>query len=122
MTPAKFVVCILLATALALAVVYQSTTLRRAGYRLEEVRREIAEEKADYAVHEAHVCKLRSPQRILALAERLGLNLERPTPEQSAPAGRGSGQGAQDVRQNAAPPAEWPEPAPGTRVVDASGF
>jgi hypothetical protein len=122
MTPAKSIVCILLATALALAVVHQSATLRRAGYRLEEVRREIAEEKADYAVHEAHVCKLRSPQRILALAERLGLDLERSTPEQTTPARPDGTPGAQDIRQDAAPPAEWPEPAGGTRVVDASDF
>jgi hypothetical protein len=122
MTTPKAIACILLATALALAVVYQSAALRQAGYRLEEARRDIAEEKADYAVYEAQVCKLRSPQRILALAERLGLELERPTPadtKRSSPAGQTAPQG---TPENVQPPADWPAGEPDTRVVDASGL
>lgn len=128
MTPTKSIVCILLGTALALAVVRQSAILRQAGYRLEELRGDIAEEKAEYAVCEAHVCKLRSPKRILALAERLGLELERPAPSPAAPveaAPEGpADQGPVDIRQEMMPPADWPRPAPEAqaRVADASSF
>jgi cell division protein FtsL len=118
MTPAKSVFCILLATALALAVVHQSAVLRQTGYRLEQVSREIAEEKTEYAVHEAHVCKLRSPKRILALAEQLGLDLEHPAPEDGGrPVG---GDQAPETRDEVAPPDGWPQPTAGARVVDAS--
>lgn len=82
MTTGKAVYIMVLATALGLAVVRQAACLREAGYRQAELRGQIAEVREDRLVLDAHLAKLRSPQRILALTERLGLNLaRRPFPE-----------------------------------------
>jgi hypothetical protein len=75
-----------LATALALAVVCQSASIRSAGYRLQELREQLGEQRAELAIHRAHISKLKNPGRILRLAEWLGLELEeRPVVAASAP-------------------------------------
>ena len=79
MTPARVVYIALVATALALALVLQSAAIRESGYRLEDLRAEIAEVRTEHAVHLAHVSKLKSPRRVLSLVQTLGLGLqERP--------------------------------------------
>ncbi len=76
MTPTKLLYALALLTALALALVWQSARIRQSGYRVAELRAQIAEQKAELALHEAHLSKLRSPQRIVGLARWLGLELE----------------------------------------------
>jgi len=76
MTPRRFLYILGLVTALAMTVVWQSAALRGTGYRLEELRSQIAEQRAEQAIHRAHLSKLKNPRRILALAEWLGLDLE----------------------------------------------
>jgi len=79
MTPTRLAAMLLLATALALAVVHQNARIRQAGYELSELHGRIAEQRAELAIHKAHLSKLKSPQRILALVAWLGLDLqERP--------------------------------------------
>lgn len=81
-----FVLCVV--TALALCVVWQAREGRRAGYRLEELRREAECRQAEVHVYQAHVSKLKTPQRILKLVESLGLPLEQSSPQPPAVAGR----------------------------------
>ncbi|MCK4375295.1 MAG: hypothetical protein KAX19_08200 [Candidatus Brocadiae bacterium] len=79
MTPGRLIYLMVLATLLALAVVRQSAGLRQCGYRLEELRRESSERRAEHTAHRAHLSKLKNPQRILGLVNWLGLELrERP--------------------------------------------
>lgn len=79
MAPGRFIYAVVLATMLALCLVRQNAALRTVGYRLEDLREEIAEEEAERAIYLAHVSKLRNPQRILSLVAWLGLDLcERP--------------------------------------------
>ena len=73
--PPRLLCLLLLATALALAVVWQNAALRQAGRRLESLRAELAEERAEQLTYRAHLSKLRSPQRILRLVQWLGLDL-----------------------------------------------
>ena len=81
MTPARLAAMLVLATALALAVVHQNARIRQAGYELSEVRAQITEQRAELAIHKAHLSKLKNPQRILSLVAWLGLDLqERPVP------------------------------------------
>ena len=81
MTPARVVYITVVGTILALALVLQSAAIRESGYRLEELRAEIAEGQTENAMHLAHISKLKSPRRVLALVEALGLGLEeRPVP------------------------------------------
>ncbi len=65
-------------TALALCVVWQAAEVRKAGYRLEALRRERERRTAELQSYRAHVGKLKSPQRILHLVETLGLRLTEP--------------------------------------------
>ncbi|MFW6189529.1 MAG: hypothetical protein ACOC7T_03765 [Planctomycetota bacterium] len=67
-----------LATALALAVVWQGAELRDTGYRAQELRDRISEQKARRQIYLAHLSKLKSPQRITRLVAYLGLDLEEP--------------------------------------------
>jgi len=62
-------------TGLALCAVWQAAEIRKLGYRLEELRRERDQTAAEAQLCRAHVEKLKSPQRILHLAETLGLHL-----------------------------------------------
>jgi hypothetical protein len=79
MTPTRLAAILLLATGMALAVVHQNARIRQAGYDLSGLYGQIAEQRAELAIHKAHLSKLKSPQRILALVEWLGLDLrERP--------------------------------------------
>jgi hypothetical protein len=73
--PPRFLCLLLLATALALAVVWQNAALRQEGRRLESLRAELAEERAEQLTYRAHLSKLSSPQRILRLVQWLGLDL-----------------------------------------------
>ena len=73
--PPRLLCLLLLATALALAVVWQNAALRQAGRRLESLRAELAEERAEQLTYRAHLSKLSSPQRILRLVQWLGLDL-----------------------------------------------
>ena len=65
--------------ALALCVVWQSSVARQSGYRLEELRREIASSEAEVHKYEAQLSKLKSPQRILSLLDQFGLDLLEPS-------------------------------------------
>ncbi|MHC4480124.1 MAG: hypothetical protein ACYS1C_04030 [Planctomycetota bacterium] len=76
MTPGKLGYLILLSTLLALGVVWQSATIRQTGYRLEELQDQIAEQEAEAALFQAQLSKLRNPQRIVALVNWLGLELQ----------------------------------------------
>jgi hypothetical protein len=73
--PAKLLYFMLLATFLALAVVWENAALRRAGYRLGQLRAQVAEQRAEQIVNQAHLSKLRNPQRILDLVKWLGMDL-----------------------------------------------
>jgi hypothetical protein len=96
MTPARLLYVLALVTALALALVWQSARVRQAGYRAAELRAQIAEQKAERAVHGAHLSKLRSPQRVVSLVRWLGLELEERTvalsgrPDRAAPRPQGA--------------------------------
>jgi cell division protein FtsL len=91
MTPRRYACLLALATALALGVVWQSAALRGAAYRLEDLRARVTEQKAELALHRAHVSKLKNPRRILGLAEWLGLDLrERAVPPARAIVRRGA--------------------------------
>ena len=86
MTLGKFFCLLGLATALALCVVRQNAALRAAGYRLQDLREEIAEQEGERAVYHAHLSKLKNPQRIQSLLACLGLDLcERPVTVPHAP-------------------------------------
>jgi len=79
MTSTRLAALLVLATAFALAVVYQNARIRQTGYELSGLYGKIAEQRAELALHKAHLSKLKSPQRILALVTWLGLDLqERP--------------------------------------------
>lgn len=78
MMSGKLVYGLVGATALALAVVYESAALRRTGYRLQELRAEIAEQQAERSIYQSHLSKLRNPQRIMRLVAWLGLDLQEP--------------------------------------------
>jgi cell division protein FtsL len=79
MTPARLAAVLVLATVLGLAVVHQNAHIRQAGYELSALNGRIAEQRAELAIHKAHLSKLKSPRRILALVDWLGLDLrERP--------------------------------------------
>jgi cell division protein FtsL len=80
MTPGKVISILLIATILALALVWQAAWRRQNGYRLDELRCEIAEQKAQRATYRNHISKLRNPRRITELAEQHGLELHRPIP------------------------------------------
>jgi len=75
MSPAKLIYLALVATALALCIVYQGARLRSVGYSLEELRREIAEQRTDRAIYLAQLSRLKNPGRILGLLARLGIDL-----------------------------------------------
>jgi len=87
MAPARLFYFLLLATALALAVVWQNAALRQAGRRLEALRSEVAGQRAEQLIYRAHLSKLRNPQRIVRLVQWLGLDLSErqvpPVPEPS---------------------------------------
>ncbi|MCK4284287.1 MAG: hypothetical protein KAX44_08220 [Candidatus Brocadiae bacterium] len=90
---AKFVYGIALATALALCVVWQNAGLRTLGYRLQDLREEIAEQEAEGAIYLAHLSKLSNPQRIAGLIAWLGLDLGTHPVAQAAPMPRQSTEG-----------------------------
>jgi len=81
---ARCIYAMLIATALALALVWQGAEVRSVGYELEELREQVAEQKALSAIYEAHLSKLKSPQRVTALVAWLGLDLEEPVPPAAA--------------------------------------
>ncbi|NLW49461.1 MAG: hypothetical protein GXY85_01275 [Candidatus Brocadiaceae bacterium] len=91
MTPIRVTAIIFLATALALGVVWQNARIRQVGYELSALNGRLAEQRAELAIHKAHLSKLKSPQRIVALVEWLGLDLqERPVPLPPRPDGAGT--------------------------------
>ena len=69
-----------LVTALALALVWQGSGMRAAGYDVERLRGQIADQKAQTAMFEAHLSKLKSPQRVTTLVAWLGLDLQEQVP------------------------------------------
>ncbi len=73
--PSRLLYFMILATFLALAVVWENAALRRAGYRLEQLRAQVAEQRAEKVAYQAHLSKLRNPQRVLGLVKYLGLDL-----------------------------------------------
>jgi len=83
MTPAKTIVVMLLATTLMLVVVWQKAERRRMSYRLDAIQREIVEHNAHQGDLRAQIARLKSPERIRALVDRYGLDLQRPEPEQT---------------------------------------
>ena len=85
MTPTRLAVMLVLATTLGLAVVHQNARIRQAGYELSALNGRIAEQRAELAIHKAHLSKLKNPQRILALVAWLGLDLQEPPVAPAAP-------------------------------------
>ncbi len=75
MTTGKTIYVLALATALALAVAWQGARLRRTGYRVQELKEAVAQQQYRCDMYRAHLSKLKSPQRITALVEWLGLDL-----------------------------------------------
>jgi len=68
------------ATALALCVVWQGSLARRAGRELEQMQQELAALKAQEQKHRAEIDRLKSPERIMVQAIRLGLEQARSEP------------------------------------------
>ncbi len=101
MTPGKAVYLMLLTTALAVAVVWQSSVARDAGYSVQRLRGELAEREAQNARHRAHLSKLRSPSRVAKLAHWLDLGLVEAPPAGPDVPGR---------LVEAAPPGDLSEP------------
>ncbi len=81
MTPAKVLYLILLCTALALLLVWQSSLARSVGYEVQDLHAEAAEQRAENAAYVAQLGKLKNPRRILALVAWLGLDLHEPPVE-----------------------------------------
>ncbi|MGD2174323.1 MAG: hypothetical protein PVJ27_02885 [Candidatus Brocadiaceae bacterium] len=79
MTPGKVLLMMVLSAAFALAVVWQSAAMREAGYRLQDLRSQIVEQRARRAVYLTHLSRLKSPRRIVALLDWLGLDLQEPS-------------------------------------------
>ena len=69
-------------TALALCVVWQGSEARRAGRRLEELTWDIEALKAEQQKGQERIDRLKSPQRIVSHARKLGL---RPTETPAEP-------------------------------------
>lgn len=90
MTPGKAIYIMLVATALALAIVWQRTWQRDTGYRIDRLSREIAEQEEARKTLLSHVSKLENPQRIMDIVDRYGLRLR------GAPAEAPGGQPARD--------------------------
>ncbi|MFW5914943.1 MAG: hypothetical protein ACOCTQ_00580 [Planctomycetota bacterium] len=77
----KIVLLQLIIVALALCVLWQDRQVMREGLRLEANRQEMAATREGIRRCEAHLSKLKSPQRILRLVDVLGLQLTHPVPE-----------------------------------------
>jgi len=77
-TPGKVIYALLIATVLALAVVYQSATRLRIGYQLQDLRSQIVEQQAERVLYQTHLSKLRNPKRVMRLVAWLGLDLQAP--------------------------------------------
>jgi cell division protein FtsL len=75
MTLGKFIYLLAVATAVALCVVRQNAALRATGYRVQDLREEVADQEGERATYQAHLSKLRNPQRIQSLVAWLGLDL-----------------------------------------------
>jgi hypothetical protein len=115
----RWVYAMLLATALALALVWQGAGMRQTGYDLARLGEQMADQKAQSAMLEAHLSKLASPQRVTTLVAYLGLDLQPPAPA------AGSGQIAIAQRTTPAAPAAHAAGSigPGTvSVAAAPGF
>jgi len=76
MTPARFAYFMIVVTTLALVVVWQSTVQRKLGYEMEGLTARLAQADADRVVYQAHLSKLRNPERIVDLVKWLGLDLK----------------------------------------------
>ncbi len=57
------------------ALIYSRTTLSQSAFRLDAVEEEIAEQEAAYQQQRLEVARLQSPERIVPLAEQIGLVL-----------------------------------------------
>lgn len=76
----KCIYIMALAAVLALGCVWQAVRLRSAGYRIQELSQQIAEEQHSRELYRAHLSKLKSPGRITTLVAWLGLDLQEPAP------------------------------------------
>ncbi len=106
MTPGKVAYVMVLATALALAVVWQNALLRSTGYRVHELHTRVAEQHSEQAAHRAHLSRLRNPRRVAHLVSWLGLELEAPSVGPAAGTAVASSE-------------HEPEPAPPVTVAEA---
>jgi hypothetical protein len=86
MTPAKLVYLMIVATGLALGVVWQGAMTRRMGYSIQDLRAEGEELRAQRAIYRAHLSKLKNARRVSTLVSRLGFNLQEPPVEPELPA------------------------------------
>lgn len=71
--------------ALALCIVWQSRAVRREGHRLEKIERRAETVERQIQRCEAHISKLKSPQRIMRLVNSLGFDLAHPPTVQEVP-------------------------------------
>jgi hypothetical protein len=74
----------LLATGLALAVVWQGAVSRGVGYTIQDLHAEQEELRAQHAIYRAHLSKLKNPGRVRRLVSCLGFNLHEPPIEPAA--------------------------------------
>lgn len=72
---------VVVATALALVLVWQGAGLRATGYEVARLQGRIADQKALTAMYETHLSKLKNPQRVTTLVGWLGLDLKQPVPQ-----------------------------------------
>ena len=75
MSPGRVIYIIVVATTLAVAVVWQRGQQRDLGYRLEKLNSEVADQEEQRDTYRVHVSKLKSPQRILNIVKQYGLHL-----------------------------------------------
>ncbi len=76
----RWIYAMVVATGLALALVWQGAGMREDGYAVARLQKQISDQKAQTAMLETHLSKLKSPQRVTTLVAYLGLNLQPPVP------------------------------------------
>ncbi len=76
----RWVYAMVIATGLALALVWQGAGMREDGYAVARLQQQISDQQAQTAMLETHLSKLKSPQRVTTLVAYLGLDLQPPVP------------------------------------------
>ncbi len=80
----KIVFIQIVIASVGLCLLWQSRLVRRTGHRLDQIQKRATDIEAQIQRCEAHLSKLKSPQRILRLVQTLDLDLVHPTTNQIA--------------------------------------